>query len=63
MSLTSYRAAPPRVAIFFASGERVREGLMGRFAVAQFANALLAFFEEEGSVLCGPGDDLLSHVL
>src|SRR5580704_6726782 len=36
MSLTSYRAAPPR-------------GREGR--------------EEEGSVLCGPGGDLLSRVL
>ena len=48
MSLTSYRAAPPRVSGFQARGDRAKRLFReeGRF-----------------SVLGRPGDDLLSHVL
>ena len=45
MSLTSYRAAPPRV-----------KG----YATPEFDAGI---DKEEISVLCRPGDDLLSHVL
>src|SRR5579871_823715 len=48
MSLTSYRAAPPRV-----------RGFLGARRYGQ--NAL--FVKRKLSVLCRPGDDLLSHVL
>ena len=43
MSLTSYRAAPPRVKGYAPSDDGIEK--------------------EEVSVLCRPGDDLLSHVL
>src|ERR1700750_412426 len=48
MSLTSYRAAPPRDR---AIGDRCRPRIAG------------TKIEEEASVLCRPGDDLLSRVL
>ena len=64
MSLTSYRAAPPRD-----DGWRVANGewrmVFSRrwlLAIRHLLFALLGH-EEEESVLCRPGDDLLSHVL
>src|SRR5271157_4200732 len=60
MSLTSYRAAPPRVEGVRVSSEwrgcewsRIRSPFAARFSVKRKAF----------SVLCRPGGDLLSHVL
>src|SRR5271165_6258450 len=62
MSLTSYRAAPPRV-----RGSRPWAIGSGHehfccLCLLPIAHCPLPY-EEEGSVLCRPGDDLLSHVL
>ena len=58
MSLTSYRAAPPRVTIFaFGRFSDGRKGVLLRHALLFFCR------EEDFSVLCRPGGDLLSQVL
>jgi hypothetical protein len=59
MSLTSYRAAPPRVADV--GGWRVAKGLATAIRYSLTNRYLLV--KRKASVPCGPGDDLLSHVL
>ena len=61
MSLTSYRAAPPR-----GSARRARESEISRNRTEEqfwLRFLILVSSLEEASVLCRPGDDLLSHVL
>ena len=55
MSLTSYRAAPPRVEVMFWFGRRSRPGV-------DYPGHLGVCFEED-FVLGRPGGDLLSQVL
>jgi hypothetical protein len=70
MSLTSYRAAPPRVRGSgpSAAGDGQREERVRRLPIAycRLPTALLRRpdgWEEEANVLGRPGDDLLSRVL
>ena len=56
MSLTSYRAAPPR-------GKAVIAGLSRKFESRAWSAALCLFGSLLSIVLCRPGSDLLSQVL
>src|SRR6516165_4674372 len=59
MSLTSYRAAPPRV-----RGNSIWGDRRWKLRSVRVPSPKSPFLEEEGfSVLRRPGDDLLSHVL
>ena len=63
MSLTSYRAAPPRVGNW-ANGEgRIANGDGLRPFAIRPSRFAFSCVEEEPPVLCRPGDDLLSRVL
>jgi hypothetical protein len=58
MSLTSYRAAPPRVKYLMAnSGKRIEPLIYSPFAIRHL------LFRKEELALGRPGDDLLSQVL
>ena len=62
MSLTSYRAAPPRVKFV----ARTFGWIGSRFGVSADIAPPAGFLrcvKRKGSVFCRPGDDLLSHVL
>ena len=79
MSLTSYRAAPPRGnggqnaddagqlgcpgRSVFLSSKRKRWALRLRRAIGDFTDPLLSVVRRLLSALCRPGDDLLSRVL
>ena len=63
MSLTSYRAAPPRVRGLKAVGSRQSVWFGGLLPIADLPLERSDGCEEEADVLGRPGDDLLSRVL
>ena len=63
MSLTSYRAAPPRVGNWANGDGRIADGDGLRPFAIRPSRFAFSCVEEEPPVLCRPGDDLLSRVL